>query len=74
MNPFVRASTAMYTNELTDEELAALNLVAQLDSNPRGRIFDYEKVSGLFSEANGTKMHAETKEALAAIALERLKN
>jgi hypothetical protein len=69
----VIASVAMYTNELTDLELAALNNVVQLDMDPHGRIFDYNKVAGLFSEANGTRAHSMTKDALATIVLKRLK-
>jgi hypothetical protein len=58
---------------LTDLELAALNNVVQLDMDPHGRIFDYNKVAGLFSEANGTRAHSMTKDALATIVLKRLK-
>jgi hypothetical protein len=65
-----QAVVAMVAQDLTDEELAALNLCAQLDQNPHGRIFDYEKVSGLFTE-NG-KMHTATKEALAQVVKHRL--
>lgn len=50
--------------------VAALNLCAQLDQNPHGRIFEYEKVSSLFTE-NG-KMHIATKEALARVVNRRL--
>jgi hypothetical protein len=67
------ASVAMHTNKLTDLELAALNNVVQLDMDPHGRIFDYNKVAGLFSEANGTRAHSMTKDALATIVLKRLK-
>jgi hypothetical protein len=56
---------------LTDLELAALNNVVQLDMDPHGRIFDYNKVAGLFSEANGTRAHSMTKDALATIVLKR---
>jgi hypothetical protein len=61
---------AKMVQDLTNEELAALNLCAQLDQNPHGRIFDYEKVSSLFTE-NG-KMHPVTKEALAQVVKHRL--
>lgn len=59
--------------ELSDLELTALNNVAQLDLDPYNRIFDYEKVKGLFTEANSTRMHNETKIVLASIVLDRLK-
>lgn len=69
----ILASTvAMYTDQLTDLELAVLNNVAQTDDDPHGRLFDYSKVAGLFSEAGGVRMHAETKEALARVVLARL--
>jgi hypothetical protein len=57
------ASVAMAVQGLTDEELEVLSSCVQLDQDPHGRIFDYEKVSSLFTE-NG-KMRPATKEALA---------
>jgi hypothetical protein len=70
MQARMAAVVAMAVQDLTDEELAVLNLCAQLDQNPHGRIFDYEKVSSLFTE-NG-KMHPVTKEALARVVNHRL--
>lgn len=58
-------------DKLTDEELIALSLVAQFGGSPHGREFDYEKVKSLFTEANGTKMHDETKLALAVVVNKR---
>lgn len=58
------AIVAMTVDTLTDEQLIALNLCALLDSNPRGRIFDYDAVAPLFTEAGGMRMHAETKVAV----------
>jgi hypothetical protein len=66
----MQANMAAVVQDLTDEELAALNLCAQLDQDPHGRIFDYKKVSSLFTE-NG-KMHTATKEALARVVNHRL--
>jgi hypothetical protein len=63
----MRASVAMVTQGLTDDELAALSLCAQLDSDPRGRLFTYEDVRPLFDQDNGLKMHSETKKALLAV-------
>lgn len=63
----------MTCDKLTDLELAALNNCVQLDMNPHDRIFDYEKVKSLFTEANGTKAHDVTKEALARVVNSRLK-
>ena len=59
-------------NELSDIELNVLSLVAQLDQDPRHRLFDYDKVDLLFTENNGTKMHQETKLALMAVVDDRL--
>lgn len=72
MKKFMDISIDMETRELTNLELAALNIVAQLNEDPRGRLFDYEKVKGLFTEDNGTRMHVETKMALAIVVNERL--
>ncbi len=58
--------------DLSDLELAVLNNVAQLDGNPHNRVFDYEKVSALFTERDGTRMHDETKDALAVVVNNRL--
>jgi hypothetical protein len=70
MQAMMAASVAMAVQDLTNEELVVLNLCAQLDQDPHGRIFDYEKVSSLFTE-NG-KMHTATKEALARVVNHRL--
>jgi hypothetical protein len=69
MQAQMAAIVDMAVQDLTDEELAALNNCAQLDQNPTGRIFDYEKVSHLFE--NG-KMDTATKEALARVVNRRL--
>lgn len=62
------------TEKLTDLELAILNNVAQLDMDPHNRVFDYDydNVQSLFTEKGGTRMHDETKAALAAIVNRRL--
>lgn len=65
-------TASLTCDELTDLELSALNLVAQLGGSPHGRIFDYEKVKSLFTDAEGTRMHDETKLALAAVVDSRL--
>lgn len=59
-------------DELTDRELAALNMVAQLDGSPHGQVFDYEKVKSFFTDAEGTRMHDKTKRALASVVMSRL--
>ena len=64
---------AMIANDLTDDELRALNLCAQLGTNPHGRIFDYDTVAPLFTAANGTRMEQATKEALARVVVARFR-
>lgn len=65
-------AVSMSTDELTDLELAVLNNVAQLNMDPRGRVFDYDRVRALFTESDGTRMHHETKLALSAVVNRRL--
>lgn len=72
MRVIMAAQVSLVCEELTDLELAVLNNVVQLDGNPRGRLFDYEKVKGLFTERDGTKAHDEVKVALAAVVNSRL--
>lgn len=72
MKQTIIISVDMITEQLTDLELAVLNNVGQLDMDPRGRVFDYDKVKALFTINNGTRMHEETKAALAAVINQRL--
>lgn len=72
MNAIMRSVVALTCKELTDEELAVLNLIAITDGDPHGRLFDYEEVKALFTECSGMRMHAVTKEALAAVVNSRL--
>jgi len=65
-------NVALTCDELSDQELVTLNLTAQLDLLPTGRVFDHQNVKHLFTEKDGTKMHEATKEALAAVVLKRL--
>jgi len=60
---------AMVLNELTDEELAAFNICAQLDMSPHGRVFDYDKVKSLYTP----DLHDVTKGAIAAYVNTRFK-
>ncbi len=64
-------AVSLVCDQLSDTELAGLNLVAQLDQDPHNKSF-YDKAESLFTENNGTKMHQETKLALAAVARGRL--
>ncbi len=66
------ALVTLTCDELSDIELAVLNNTAQLDQDPHDRLFDYDKVKGLFTEHNGIRMHKETKIALANVVNIRL--
>jgi hypothetical protein len=68
----MRSAVYLVCSHLTDDELAALNLVAQLNMDPHNRVFDYNRVAHLFTERNGTRMHEETKNALARVVNMRL--
>jgi len=59
------------TEDLTDAELVALNDAAQAGRDPHS-IGGYPKISDLFTENGGTRMHRETRVALAAVTLSRL--
>jgi hypothetical protein len=65
--PSVRAAT----EDFTAAELAALNEVAQTGRDPHS-IDGYTRISDLFTEDNGRRMHRETRLALAAVTLSRL--
>ncbi len=68
---FILISIQYACSALSDTELAAINNAAQCDLDPR-KVAGYEKAAYLFTEEGGTKMHAETKDALARIVLQRL--
>jgi hypothetical protein len=67
---------SMYTKGLTTEELVTLNLNAALGQDAaylqRIRPDIYAKVSGLFTENGGTRMHEATKDAIASLAFARI--
>lgn len=65
------ANTQMVCKDLTDDELAGLNIVALLDSDPTHTSW-YPKAATLFTDRNGTRMHSETKRALKQIVAQRL--
>jgi len=71
MNKFVYVGVKMTTDQLTNEELAAIYNAVTAGFNPVG-IMGYEKAKPLFTEFNGTRMHADTREALDKIVGERL--
>jgi hypothetical protein len=62
---------SLAVEHLTNEELASLNMCAQLGQSPQGRNFDYGSVAHLFTEPDGT-MHTATREALAVVVNRRL--
>ena len=59
------------TEDLTDAELAALNEAVQTGRDPQS-LGSYPKISDLFTAEGGTRMHRETRVALAAVTLSRL--
>jgi hypothetical protein len=65
--PIVSAAT----EDLTAAELAALNEAVQTGRDPHS-ISGYPKISDLFTENGGTRIHRETRVALAAVTLSRL--
>ncbi len=65
--PIVSAAT----DDLTDAELVVLNGAAQAGRDPHS-IGGYPKISDLFTENGGTRMHRDTRIALAAVTLSRL--
>ncbi len=68
----MRSAVAVAVKELSDAELAGLNLTVQLGGDPRSKPW-YAKVKHLFDQEGGTKMHEETKAALASVVLKRLR-
>ena len=67
----VQAPVAMAMERMSDEEVTAQLLALQLGMNPKSR-YGYEKISFLFTENDGTKMHSETVDAFTALARRRL--
>jgi len=65
--PIVSAAT----EDLTAAELTTLNEAVQAGRDPHS-ISGYLKISDLFTENGGTRMHRETRVALAAVTLSRL--
>ncbi len=57
--------------DLSAAELAALNEAVQTGRDPHS-IGGYPKISDLFTEEGGTRMHRETCVALATVTLSRL--
>lgn len=68
INPALLATVALVCTELTDDELATLNLVATLDSDPRDKLGS-KKYLCLFDMERGgiPQMHEMTKRAIGAV-------
>lgn len=64
-------AVAQYTDLLNYDELLALNICVILGSNPRNKLFDYNKVAGLFTEENGNKVHGDVALAIYHLTTER---
>lgn len=69
MNKLVFVGVKMTTDQLTNEELAAIYNVATAGFDPRP-VLGYEKAKALFTD--GTKMHPDALAALDVIVNERL--
>jgi len=67
----VFAGVKMTCNQLSDEELNAICMVAIMGSDPR-HVIGYEKAKSLFTENGGTKMHSDTLRAVEQIRNERV--
>ncbi len=65
------AVVSLVARNLTDDEMIALNLAMQLDSNPT-HVMGYEKAKPLFTENNGTKAHDEAKRIFYALLMKRI--
>ena len=71
MDAIIYAATRMTTEQLTDMELNTHYLCLLLDGNPVHKI-GYDKAVALYTEQNGTKMHAATRSAFERIVAARL--
>lgn len=69
-NQIMAKSVRLVTNQLTDDELVAINMAGLLGTNPVG-VMGYEKARTLFTEQNGTRMHSLTSQIVNAICNER---
>lgn len=72
IHPAVIVGVRMATDQLTKDELVALYMVATASFDPR-EVEGYEKIKSLFTEYDGTRMHADTLVAFDRIVSERMK-
>jgi len=71
MDHIIYAATRITTEQLTDIELNAHYLCLLLEGNPKHKL-GYDKASPLYTEQDGTRMHAATRSAFERIVAERL--
>ncbi len=67
----MRAQVAMVLQEMSDEEVVSQRLAVLLNSDPRQR-YGYDKAALLYTEADGTQMHEQTRRAFLAASGARL--
>lgn len=72
INLHVRIGVKLAIDQLTDEELLALIVAVNVGKDPRN-IIGYDKVKGLFTVADGTKMHSDVEHVFASIANQRIR-
>jgi hypothetical protein len=71
MQATMNAAVALAMRPLDDEAVVALRLSVLLGTDPRQRL-GYDAVAHLFTEADGAKMHDETRRAFLAVSAQRL--
>lgn len=71
MDKIMYASVSLTCKNLTDRELAGLNLAMAMGRNPK-TLPQYGKVESLFTQNNGTEMHNETLQAFYRVVIARL--
>ena len=67
----VYAGVKLACDQLTDAEFVGMNLVVMTEQSPKNRTW-YEKVSFLFTQEDGEKMHADTLAAFNRYATDRM--
>jgi hypothetical protein len=71
IHPGIIAGVRLTAKHMTTDELVAINLAAQLRTDPRG-VMGYVKALPLFTEDRGTRMRTEVLTVFSAIVNERL--
>lgn len=72
MNPEIAVliGVKLMCSQLTDDELTGLNSITIFGGNPKAQSW-YKKVSALFTEDNGERMHRDVRRALDDVIFER---